>query len=101
LIRRIAEAGWQPVTQARCDNPQILIERFGPDAGGAVYLTLMNDSAQPQSGVVKINAAALKLKRPLVLEELVAAKELRASGEGLQVSLAPQEAWAMKVGAEP
>jgi hypothetical protein len=30
LCRQVAEAGWEPVTLARSDNPQIYVERFGP-----------------------------------------------------------------------
>jgi len=101
LIRRIAEAGWQPVTEARCDNPRIYVERFGPDAGGTVYLTLLNDSALPQSGEVRIDLTDLKLRGPLVLEELVTGKSVEMAGRGFPVSLAPQQVWAMKIGAAP
>jgi hypothetical protein len=97
LIQRIAEAGWQPVTEAACDNPSIYVERFGPDTGGAVYFTLMNESAQPQRGTVTVNAAALKLNGPLAVEELVSGKALVPTGTRLHVSLAPQETWAVKV----
>ncbi len=33
LLRRLTAAGWQPLTHAVCDNPKILVERFGPEAG--------------------------------------------------------------------
>ncbi|MBI5384625.1 MAG: hypothetical protein HZA90_08030 [Verrucomicrobia bacterium] len=55
-IKRVAEAGWQPVTGATCDNEKILLERFGPDAGGTVYFTAFNDTAQAQSGTVRAGA---------------------------------------------
>jgi hypothetical protein len=48
LIRRTAIAGWHPVTGARSDNPAVLLERFGPDAKGVLYLTLLNESAADQ-----------------------------------------------------
>jgi hypothetical protein len=98
LIRRVAEAGWQPVTAARSDNPAIYLERFGPDARGTLYLTLMNESAQPQSGVVRIDAAALRLNGPLVCRELVRGKMLGVAGASFRVSLAPQETWAVELG---
>jgi hypothetical protein len=97
LIKRIAEAGWQPVTEATCDNPGIFAERFGPDAGGAVYLTLMNDTAEPQSGTVTVDAAALGLRGPLAAQELVSGKRLAADGMRFRVELRPQEVWGVRV----
>jgi hypothetical protein len=97
LIRRVAQAGWQPITDARCDNPRIYLERFGPDAQGSTYLTLMNDSAQPQSGEESLEAAALKLRSPLALTELVGGSPLGLAGLGFHVSLAPGQVWAVKI----
>jgi hypothetical protein len=101
LIRRIAEAGWQPVTAARCDNPRILLERFGPNARGQVFLTLLNDSAQPQAGRVTIEALALKRKPPLLLEEQLSGQRWKLAGNSFPVSLAPQQAWAVALAPQP
>jgi hypothetical protein len=97
VIKQVAEAGWQPVTGATCDNPGVLVERFGPDAGGAVYLTLMNDSSRAQKGQVALDTGVLKLKGPLVLREMVSAREVSSSGGRFSVSLEPQETWAVCV----
>lgn len=51
-IRQVAEAGWQPVTAARCDNPAIHLERFGPGREKVSYLTVHNPTADRQSGRV-------------------------------------------------
>jgi hypothetical protein len=59
LIKRIAEAGWEPVTYAHSDNERIYIERFGPDAEGNIYLTLLNDSDQAQAATIHIEREAL------------------------------------------
>ncbi len=40
LCRRVAEAGWQPVTRARTNLPDVGVERFGTR-----YMTLFNDGA--------------------------------------------------------
>jgi hypothetical protein len=55
LIRRTAVAGWQPQTRARADNPAILLERYGPDAKGIHYLTLLNEGAADQEGAVALD----------------------------------------------
>ena len=60
VIRTLSAAGWEPITCARSENPQVYVERFGrPDAG--VYLTLLNDSDRPQSTRLSLEAAALGL----------------------------------------
>src|SRR5262249_55077269 len=99
IIKRIAEAGWQTVTEATCDNPKIYVERFGPDASGATYLTLLNDTAEAQSGEVAVNGAALKLTGTLTAQELISGKALTADGNGrFHVSLQSQEGWAVRIG---
>jgi hypothetical protein len=97
LIKRVAEAGWQPVTEARCDNPSIFLERFGPDAGGAVYFTVMNESARLQRGGVTISSSALKLGGRVVLQEMVSGRPLGLAGRRIPVTLGPQETWAVQV----
>lgn len=91
LIRRVAEAGWQPVTDATCANEAVLVERFGPDAGGAVYFTLFNDTAQEQSGDLRCDAKALRLPHGCVARELIGGKPLLPADGGWGFQLAPQE----------
>jgi hypothetical protein len=38
----LAKAGWEPITYARVEPREVLIERYGPRAGGPVYLALRN-----------------------------------------------------------
>jgi len=40
LIKIIAEAGWQPLTNATSSDPAVYVERFGSD-----YFTVFNDSS--------------------------------------------------------
>jgi hypothetical protein len=101
VIRRVAEAGWQPISLATCDNPQIFVERFGPDAGAAVYLTLMNESAQPQRGLVTVDAAALRLTGRLTAQELVSDRMLAPAGARFPVVLSPQQTWAVRISNRP
>ncbi len=41
LCKRVAEAGWEPITLARTDDEAVYVERFGDR-----YLTVFNDSPQ-------------------------------------------------------
>ena len=96
LVRCVAEAGWQPVPHAACDNDRIWVERFGPDAGGAVYLTLFNDTAERQTGALRADAPALRMTGPLGAQELVSGASLDKA-TAWQVSLGPQEAQVIRL----
>ena len=92
LLQRLTAAGWQPLTYASCDNSRILVERFGSEAGGTVFLTLLNDAAATQSGTVKTDLKALGLKQAALARALVSGKAAKPSGRGWQISLQPQQA---------
>lgn len=97
VIKRVAEAGWQPVTDATCANPSLLIERFGPDASGAVYLTVMNDSEQAQSGEVAVDEGTLKLGGTLTAQELVSGGSLAVTAGRFAVTLQAQQTWVVRL----
>ena len=48
LCRRVAEAGWEPLTGATCDDEQVYVERFGDR-----LLTVFNDSGQSRKVTVR------------------------------------------------
>jgi len=61
LIKRVAEAGWEPITHARCDDETVYVERFGPDGDGNVYLTLLNGSDGPCEMALRVAVGACGL----------------------------------------
>ena len=91
-LRRLTAAGWQPLTHACCDNSNIRIERFGPDADGTVFLTLLNDTTEPQSGVVMADLKALGMNATAPARELVSGRLATVSEQGWRLSLRPQQA---------
>lgn len=70
IIKRVAEAGWQPVTYAVSSNPRILVERFGPGTKGTNYFTVMNDASSAQSGSLTIDLSTLGMASPTATEIL-------------------------------
>ena len=64
LCKRVAEAGWEPITLAHSDNPEVYVERFG--AGGTMYLTVFNDSRKPQTATIRLDRPAPASSRELV-----------------------------------
>ncbi len=98
LVKRVAEAGWQPLTRASCPNPNLLIERFGPAPDGTIYLTLFNDTAEVQTGTVRIDSAALGLPQGASPQALLGPTP-KASGPAWHLELAPQAAALWELGA--
>lgn len=101
VIRRVAEAGWQPVTGATCDNPAIWVERFGPDANGTRYYTLFNDSTETQTGVLAEEGSAAERPWESVATELVSGTVPTRTSGGWRVELSPQGAVAVQVSRGP
>ena len=65
LCKKLAEAGWEPITLARSDNDKVHVERFG-----ASYLTVFNDSPQTQTATVSLDIVS-KSGRELLADRAV------------------------------
>jgi hypothetical protein len=98
LIKRVAEAGWQPLTGARCGNKNIWIERYGD--GGSWYLTLYNDTKETQTGLLSSDPKASR-KFPSHVTELVSGARIERKGKSFEVTIAPRCAWVLKIDRTP
>jgi len=61
LCRLVAEAGWEPVTQAYSSDERVYVERFGDQ-----YLTVFNDSPQRRTVTIRIEGSSPQNSRELV-----------------------------------
>jgi hypothetical protein len=52
LCKRVAEAGWEPITRARSSDERVYVERFG--AGRPFFLTVFNDSPKPRTATIAL-----------------------------------------------
>ncbi len=98
LIKLVAEAGWQPVTLAKCDNAHIQVERFGPDSAGRVFLTLFNSEKESQTGKVSIPSGhpwTPRAGHPLT--DLVSQTALVPAPGGWEVRLESQQTAVIKL----
>ncbi len=59
-LRAVTGAGWRPITHAQITEG-VLVERWGPDAEGDLYLTVYPDAESPQAAELTVDAAALGL----------------------------------------
>lgn len=92
LIRRVAESGWQPITLATTDTPGILLERFGPNEAGEVFITVFNDSQEVQIAhvVVPKTLAEGKTATELISGQIVSVSPEDAGSASFAIILEPQ-----------
>lgn len=67
LCRRVAQAGWEPVTRARSSDASVYVERFGSQ-----FLTVLNDSDQTRSVTLTLDGWTPGPSRDLVSHKPVA-----------------------------
>jgi hypothetical protein len=94
---RMTAAGWQPVTLAKCSDPQVLIERWGggpaQPAGIApdeVFFTLLNPTDRPRSFALSLDANLWGGTLPFAFDILNGYR--LPSAESVQLTLQPNEA---------
>ncbi len=81
LCKKVAEAGWEPLTGASSDNEAVIVERFG-NLPGSCYLTVFNLSdARQKAGIALTSLPANKAGRELVAGGEIAWQGKRASLE--------------------
>ena len=61
LCKLVAEAGWEPITRARCDDQHVYVERFG-----SRYLTVFNDSGERRTVAIQIETQPTSPSRELL-----------------------------------
>lgn len=69
LIRRIAAAGWEPVTGASCSTESVRIERFG--GVGELFFTVRNHADRETRCVVSLDLQELKISEIFTAAEMV------------------------------
>lgn len=78
IYRRLDLAGWQPVTHATLDAPELWLERFGTGAP-ELYFTLYNPGSSPQTAALRVDRERLGTPTAVKLLELVESRTLDTS----------------------
>ena len=87
IVRRLSAAGWEPLTLARTDPPEVQIERFG--GGERELLFSLRNPAEASRTVHVTLDEALGLAGPLEATELVSGQPVEVS-TGFSVEAPPQ-----------
>lgn len=80
LAKLVAEAGWEPITNARSSDDRVHVERFGER-----YLTVFNESSERRQATITLHAGTSGMGRELVKGGAVSWRDGAAS-----VSLDPE-----------
>lgn len=100
-LRAITAAGWEPIPHARSSLADVWLERWGPDTGGAVYLSVYNASEQEVTTRLTIDADSLGLTdASLNVEDLLSRDQWQTLSDGgmavLQLPMPPQQSRVLK-----
>jgi hypothetical protein len=83
LCKRVAEAGWQPITLATSSEPKVYIERFGSSAT-PTYFTVFNDSQETKTATFRFEKAYT------TFTELISGKTETVMNGTLSLTLLPE-----------
>ncbi|MCD6360740.1 MAG: hypothetical protein J7M38_07725 [Armatimonadetes bacterium] len=87
ICQAIAAAGWEPVTHARCQDGDIWLERFGPGAGGELYLTVFNSSAEAREATISLDCRNLGIAAELDARDMVTGAPVHITKAEMTLSL--------------
>jgi len=96
IIREVAEAGWEPVTNAKTSDPAVWIERFGPTSDGTVYFTVLNTAPDARIATVEVDAGAWGMAGTPELRALTHGQPGPSGFGRFVVQLSPDEATALR-----
>ncbi len=77
LVRSYNGQGWEPLTYARTDNADVMVERFGKDV-----FTVYNWGDEPVVYTLRVNLRALGLGAPSIVSELTSGEDASFIIEG-------------------
>jgi hypothetical protein len=91
LIKKVAEAGWQPVTGARSNHPEIQVERFGPSRTGTTFFTVSHNGPTALTATLAIEKRFLKTPDPVTATELLGRQTLILRNGECSMQMSPVE----------
>jgi hypothetical protein len=89
LCKAVAEAGWEPITGARAEDPSIVVERFG-----ARYLTVFNPTGSPVTTSLALDGPS----RSPFARELVTGKTVPWSDRKARLTLDAEDVAVLDLG---
>lgn len=85
IIKLIAGAGWEPITDAVSNVESVRIERFGDDK--ELFFTVRNNGNKDVQCVVSLNLEQLKIFRKFSATELVGGQPIKVDKNKLHITI--------------
>lgn len=85
IIKQIAGAGWEPVTEAVCNVESVRIERFGEV--GELFFTVRNNGSKDVQCIVSLSLEELKIFGKFSAIEMVGTQEIKVKNNKLHLSI--------------
>ena len=86
VIKKIAGAGWEPVTYASCNSEGIRIERFG--GGGNLFFTVRNNGDRNSSCEITLDMKGLGLNGQITCLEMIEGVTAKVKGDKIILPVA-------------
>ena len=98
LCRALQVAGWEPVTLATSNQPELQVERFGAETDGLLFLTVYNHAAAGRPGELRLDLARLHVAPDASVTELVSGRAGRLAAGVLAVDVAAHDVQVWRIG---
>jgi hypothetical protein len=85
VIKQIASAGWEPVTYAHSDSPEIRVERFGNAAD--LFFTVRNNGDKYESAILSLDLEGLDISGKFEASELVEEMPVKRKGNKIFIDI--------------
>ncbi|MEO6962015.1 MAG: hypothetical protein ABIY90_08615, partial [Puia sp.] len=95
IIKRIAAAGWQPVTLATNNAEAVRIERFGE--GNTLFFTVRNNGNSETQCIVSLDLRALKIPAKFSAAELVENIPVKIVQNKLYINVPAGRTWVVQI----
>ena len=89
IFRKLAAAGWEPITYAHADAAHVVVERYGTPGDGPVYLAVHNPTGRATATTLTLTGPLADRPATAVRDEVAGAEIARADGKTLRLELRP------------
>ncbi len=104
LVKKISQAGWEPITYARSSDAEVYVERYGEFYENNLYFTLLNNSKTPktvtltiETEILGINDEIITLKDMLQEEKILAEYHKEEELLNIEISIIGQDVRLLKI----
>ena len=99
ILRKIGQAGWEPVTRATASDETFWLERFGTGSKG-LFFTVYNPTMEAKSVEVAMDFDALGYGESLPISEIVTGTQMRAA-RSVRIDVPAKSLRVLQVGDAP